>query len=199
MGILIIRNSSPSFVLSAPDPLPDYWESATILDDMLDNFLDALDVYDISGALRSYIETYGQMRADALITARVKDIEAGSGTANVDKAVKRQEVETKYAEAIAAGYGTGLGFSLKLGEQDQRVLFDYQQRLLRQLSQPSPQVALADVKVVKGTDDTWHLATVEQIIVAIDGGAGHVESLNGAYAGYEAMLAAGVVDFVVAF
>lgn len=125
--------------------------------------------------------------------------DAAKGTNLAVVKAKRQEVLEGYTTAMAAGYDTGLGFSLKLGEEDQRVLFDYQQRLLRQLSQPSPEVTLADIRVVKGTDDAWHLATVEQIIAAIDGGAGHVESLNGAYAGYEAMLAAGVVDFEVDF
>lgn len=117
----------------------------------------------------------------------------------VATAAKQKEVAQAYAAAIEAGYDTGLGFSLKLGEDDQRLLFDYQQRLLRQLGQASPTITLADIKLLKGTDNAWHLATVEQIIEAIDGGAGHVESLNGAYAGYEAMLAAGVVEFEVAF
>jgi len=111
--------------------------------------------------------------------------------------VKLLEVQQAYAAAMVVGYDTGLGFSLKLGEQDQRVLFDYQQRLLRRLS--LEQTSLEDLKVLKGTDDNWHVATVEQIIDAIDGGAGHIESLNGAYAGYDAMLAAGVTDFEVAF
>lgn len=113
--------------------------------------------------------------------------------------LKLYEVQTAYAAAIVAGYDTGLGFSLKLAEQDQRVLFDYQQRLLRQLAKQPPEIAPTDIKPLKGTDDAWHLATVEQIIAAIDGGAGYVESLNGAYAGYEAMLAAGVVEFNVDF
>ncbi|PQO33339.1 hypothetical protein C5Y96_10835 [Blastopirellula marina] len=112
---------------------------------------------------------------------------------------KRQEVVDGYADAIAAGYDTGLGFSLKLSEEDQRVLFDYQQRLLRQIAKDPPEISSTDIKPLKGTDDAWHLITVEQIINAIDGGAGHVENLNGAYAGYEAMLAQGVTQFVVDF
>lgn len=123
--------------------------------------------------------------------------DAVKGTNHAALRDKRQEVQAKYEAAIVAGYDTGLGFSLKLSEVDQRVLFDYQQRLLRQLS--LGQITLTDVKVVKGTDDAWHAATVEQIIQAIDGGAAHVESLNGAYAGYEAMLAAGNVEFTVDF
>lgn len=112
---------------------------------------------------------------------------------------KQHEVHAAYAAAIEAGYDTGYGFALKLSEQDQRVLFDYQQRLLRQLAQDPPQTTTAALKVIKGTDDQWHVATVAQIIEAIDGGADHIESLSGAYAGYEAMLAAGVVDFEVVF
>lgn len=113
--------------------------------------------------------------------------------------VKRQEVAAGYDAAMVVGYDTGLGFSLKLAEQDQRVLFDYQQRLLRQLSKPIPEVALTDIKPLMGTDNLWHLVTVQQIIDAIDGGAGHIESLNGVYAGYEYMLGQGVTDFVIDF
>lgn len=142
----------------------------------------------------------GKLRLD-WIEAIPADLEAVDAqlAAIVATAAKQKEVAQAYAAAIAAGYDTGLGFSLKLGEEDQRLLFDYQQRLLRQLDQASPSITPTDIKVVKGTDNAWHLATVEQIIEAIDGGAGHVESLNGAYAGYEAMLAAGVVEFEVAF
>ncbi|MBA2116781.1 hypothetical protein [Bremerella alba] len=142
----------------------------------------------------------GKVRLDWLEEVP-EDLEA-VGTqlaAEATKAIKQQEVVSGFAVAIEAGYDTGLGFSLKLAEQDQRVLFDYQQRLLRQLSKDPAEVTLADIRPLKGTDDAWHMATVAQIIDAIDGGAGHVESLNGAYAGYEAMLAAGVTDFEVDF
>lgn len=117
----------------------------------------------------------------------------------VAKVLKWQEVQTAYAAAIAAGYDTGLGFSLKLGEQDQRVLFDYQQRLLRQLHKDPPEVTAESIKPLMGTDDNWHLATVQQIIDAVDGGAGHIESINAAYAGYAAMIGQGVTDFEVDF
>lgn len=136
--------------------------------------------------------------ADSMDAAIVA-YDAAQGTNLAAIQAKQQQVIAGYAAAMAAGYDTGLGFSLKLGEQDQRVLFDYQQRLLRQLAKVPPEATLADIKVLKGTDDAWHTATVEQIISAIDGGAGYVESLNGAYAGYEAMLAAGVFDFEVLF
>lgn len=112
---------------------------------------------------------------------------------------KQWEIEQGYAAAIAAGYDTGLGFALKLHEGDQRVLFDYQQRLLRQLAQDPPEITPTDIRPLKGTDNAWHLVTVADLIAAVDQGAAHIESLNGAYAGYEAMLTAGVTDFQVTF
>lgn len=111
--------------------------------------------------------------------------------------VKLVEVQQAYAVAIAAGYDTGLGFSLKLYEQDQRVLFDYQQRLLRKLS--LVEITLATIRFVMGTDDQWHAVTVEQYIAAVDAAADHFESMNTAYAGYAAMLAQEVTEFTVDF
>ncbi len=133
------------------------------------------------------------------IDSALATYDAAHGTNLAALKAKREEVRDAYAATISAGFDTGHGFSLKLGEQDQRVLFDYQQRLLRQLSKDPPQTSAAALKMIKGTDNHWHVATVEQIIDAIDGGADHIESLSGAYAGYEAMIAAGVVDFEVAF
>jgi len=196
MGYQLFRDGQPiSWRMTNVPPAYDA-ETDTLVE--APTQADALDQIDPTGLLRQYAEGAEMRLDDPLVVARAKDIQQG-GTANVDWEQKRQEVDDQYAAAIVAGFDTGLGFSLKLGEEDQRLLFDYQQRLLRQLSKDPPEVDLTDIKLVKGTDEAWHLATVEQVIGIIDNGAGYVESLNGAYAGYEAMLAAGVVDFDVEF
>lgn len=200
MAIITIRDGEHlSYMLAAPNPLPADWKDLKVIEGLPGNYEKALDAYDSTGYLKSLVQADFLAPSSELFKARVRDIEAGSGTANVDLEAKRQEVVAKYAAAIVTGYDTGLGFSLKLGEQDQRVLFDYQQRLLRQLSKDPPEVTLATIKPIMGTDGNWHMVTVEQFIDAVDGGAGHIESLNGAYAGYAAMLAQGVTDFVVDF
>ncbi len=169
MGTAVFRNDTLMLIFAGDPPDPSPIEEGDVL----------IEANDVDSALAAY---------DAANATNLAAIRA-----------KRIELRDAYAAAIAAGYDTGHGFSLKLGEQDQRVLFDYQQRLLRQLGKDPAETTPATLKMVKGTDDNWHVATVQQIIDAIDGGGDHVESINGAYAGYEAMLAAGLTEFEIDF
>ncbi|MEW4564724.1 hypothetical protein AB1K70_19445 [Bremerella sp. JC770] len=159
------------------------------------------------GALAISWHQFGTPRTDGMTDALVVDAatkedalaayDAIQGTDLAAAEAKRREVETKFAEAIAAGYDTGLGFAVKIEETDQRFWMDMFVGLQSLVA--LGQVAQSDPYAVKDVTGAVQQVTVQAAMNLALTGFVYVGQVYRTKFGYESMLAQGMNDFEVDF
>lgn len=108
--------------------------------------------------------------------------------------LKEIEVAQWFASVIAAGYDTGMGFSVRIEETDQRFWMDMLVGLERMIARG---VSASSPYSVKDVNGVVHAVTMQQAIDLADGGFVYVGQLYGLKFQYEAEIAAGRLGFTV--
>lgn len=107
-------------------------------------------------------------------------------------ALKKEEVEVWYENAIAAGFDTGLGFTMSIQEADQRYLMDH---LLGLQATVAEEDRATTPDVLKDKDGVSHMLTVDQSIETLKAGYTYVRNLLSMKFTYETRIYMGDLDF----